>query len=419
MTATLLMPRLGESMEEGTVSRWLVAVGQRFDRGEALIEFETDKTAVEYPALGPGVLAETLVGPGDLVQIGTPIARIDLEGGADWVSEEGVPQVAVDGVDAPITVDDSSGPRVELSIPPAPGAPIRATPLARRAARMAGVDLQRVHGTGRRGRIELADVQGHDRRGTGMASESWGPAEGVPVLLVHGFAGDRTTFAQLGKGLGRSGFRARAVELPGHGQTSAEAQSFDDLVDALQADLSAGDPVHLIGHSLGAAVAIKAAAGAGSRVMSLTLISPAGLGLSIDAEFVHGMARADSVGTVAHLLRRLSARTASYPNDLIAQIHEVLAQGRLRALAESVAPGAGTRRGQGIDVVAPLASLAQTIPVRIIVGHRDQIIDWRDALTVSPRIALHHFPEAGHVPHWDFPTEVEAIIQQGIQQHGE
>lgn len=55
-TVTLRMPRLGETMEEGTVAGWLLAEGDSFERGTPLIEFETDKTAVEYPALGPGGL---------------------------------------------------------------------------------------------------------------------------------------------------------------------------------------------------------------------------------------------------------------------------------------------------------------------------------------------------------------------------
>ena len=57
----LTMPRLGETMEDGVVSAWLVQPGQSFKRGDPLIEIETDKTAVEFPALGPGTLTETLV----------------------------------------------------------------------------------------------------------------------------------------------------------------------------------------------------------------------------------------------------------------------------------------------------------------------------------------------------------------------
>ena len=85
-TVTLTMPRLGETMEEGTVSEWRITEGQSFERGAPLVEFETDKTAVEYPALGSGRLVKILVSPGALVRLGEPIAEIDLAGAEDWVS---------------------------------------------------------------------------------------------------------------------------------------------------------------------------------------------------------------------------------------------------------------------------------------------------------------------------------------------
>ena len=83
---TLPMPRLGETMDEGTIANWIVKPGDSFARGDALLELETDKTLVEYPALGSGKMLETLVGPGDIVTVGAPIAVIEAAGGivTDW-----------------------------------------------------------------------------------------------------------------------------------------------------------------------------------------------------------------------------------------------------------------------------------------------------------------------------------------------
>ena len=84
---TLTMPRLGETMEHGIVADWLIQEGESFRRGDPIIEFETDKTAVEYPALGDGLLIEQLVQPGDQVNVGAPLAVIDIGSGPDWLGE--------------------------------------------------------------------------------------------------------------------------------------------------------------------------------------------------------------------------------------------------------------------------------------------------------------------------------------------
>lgn len=398
MTVTLTMPRLGETMEEGTVSAWLVAEGESFARGDPLVEFETDKTAVEYPALGSGRLARLLVNPGDLVKLGAPIAEIDLEGGVDWVSAEDAAPAKPDDA-APHPAPSPQPKRAEIGP--------RATPPARRAARQKSILLDTLRGTGRRGRIELHDVEVTLRStpGGALAETRSGPADGTPVLMIHGYAGDRVTVQQLGMRLGRAGLSVRAVDLPGHGETRTEAARFDDLVDALASQLLPRHPIHIVAHSLGAAVAVRAAAHTGG-VASLTLIAPAGLGLHIDGGFVSGMAAPASAGATGHLLRRLSARANAFPPAMIAQIHATLAKGRLKALAQDIAEG----ETQKIDVVPELRALAKQFPVRAIVGHRDLILDWRDVLTVSPRIAVHHFPDAGHMPHWDAPDVVRDLL---------
>ena len=111
-TGTLRLPRLGETMEEGRIVAWLVAPGDHFERGDPLIEVETDKTVVEYPALGSGTLAETLVSAGDSVPVGAVIATIDVGEGPDWTAEEAgeaapapAPPVAPPAAEGTVTVD--------------------------------------------------------------------------------------------------------------------------------------------------------------------------------------------------------------------------------------------------------------------------------------------------------------------------
>ena len=85
--------------------------------------------------------------------------------------------------------------------------------------------------------------------------------------------------------------------------------------------------------------------------------------------------------------------------------------GTVRAgLAGALAAQRLGARGQAIDIRGTLAELAVRVPVRFILGHRDRIIDWRESLDVSPRIAVHHLPQAGHMPHWEAPGDVVAIL---------
>jgi len=82
MLITLKLPRLGETMEEGQIGKWLKKPGDAFRRGETLVEIETDKTAVELPALVDGVLKEILAVEGKQVKVGEPICRYETTPGA-------------------------------------------------------------------------------------------------------------------------------------------------------------------------------------------------------------------------------------------------------------------------------------------------------------------------------------------------
>jgi pyruvate dehydrogenase E2 component (dihydrolipoyllysine-residue acetyltransferase) len=124
------MPRLSDSMQEGTIVRWLKGSGESVSAGEAIVEIETDKATMEYEAEAEGVL-QILVEEGATVQLGEPIAEILPPGSAP-------------------------GPR--QSVPASPER-LLATPIARRLAADLGVDLARVRGTGRRGYVVKADVE--------------------------------------------------------------------------------------------------------------------------------------------------------------------------------------------------------------------------------------------------------------------
>ena len=416
----LAMPRLGETMDEGRIARWLKAAGESFVRGEAIIEIETDKTVAEYPALVDGALIEIMRQEGDLVPVGEPIARIEI-------AADAAPPQTRTGNKKPSPPEAATA--VTATRMPSSGTHgrVRATPLARRLARRHKLDITAIAGTGRRGRIEKADVlratagpapavaaagNGVLRidltRGRMAFADSGGA--GRPFLLLHGFAGDRTTWAALQSGLRRAGRRVIAPDLPGHGLTEIEAASVTDLsrdliglLDALQLN-----SVSLVAHSLGAAAAIALATEAGNRISDVTLIAPAGLGSSIDQDFIRIMASGPSPGEIAHMLRRLSVTQADLSPAALDALAADLGRKRLEQLADALAGPSGQR----IDTVAPINTLAAKLPVRVLFGLEDRIIPWQQITALPPSVAVHLFARSGHLPQVDQTRDVLDILLQ-------
>ena len=168
--ADVVMPRLSDSMEEGTVLQWLKAVGDEIAVGDELVEIETDKANMAYESDVAGTLTEIVVQEGETVAIGTVIARVgdsDEGSGASAEDERGTGEPRPAG---PVTVGDppplpvakASSGEVPPTAPPAGGGNghrVKASPLARRLAKERQLDLSKLHGSGPGGRIIKADVE--------------------------------------------------------------------------------------------------------------------------------------------------------------------------------------------------------------------------------------------------------------------
>ncbi len=170
MSIELKMPALSPTMEEGTLAKWLVKVGDSVKSGDLLAEIETDKATMEFEAIDEGVVTEILVAEGsEGVKVGTVIAVIAEEGdGAQPAKTKPAPKAAV----AP------AAPKVEAASTPAPvvavatptGDRIIASPLAKRLAEQRGIDLATIAGTGPGGRIVKADLDGAQPATTPVAA---------------------------------------------------------------------------------------------------------------------------------------------------------------------------------------------------------------------------------------------------------
>ncbi|MEM2479842.1 MAG: dihydrolipoamide acetyltransferase family protein [Candidatus Bathyarchaeia archaeon] len=153
MVVEVIMPKLGQTMEKGKILRWLKREGERVEKGEPLLEVETDKAVLEVEARGSGILRKILAREGEVV----PVAKV-----IGYIGEEGEPLP----LEAPKEVTAETAAPAPQQITGAPGEigerkperEIKASPLARKIARERGVDLTQVVGTGPGGRITEKDV---------------------------------------------------------------------------------------------------------------------------------------------------------------------------------------------------------------------------------------------------------------------
>ncbi|MDQ8145234.1 MAG: dihydrolipoamide acetyltransferase family protein [Gemmatimonadota bacterium] len=167
------MPQMGESIAEGTLSRWLKKIGDEVKRDEPIFEISTDKVDAEIPAPAAGVLAEIIVTEGTTVPVNTVVARLETEKGATIApAASPAPAAAAPAPapSAPAPIPVAASPAVAPATParPAPTAGsleerlrTKSSPLVRRMAADAGVDLTALSGSGIAGRVTKKDLEAH------------------------------------------------------------------------------------------------------------------------------------------------------------------------------------------------------------------------------------------------------------------
>ncbi|HEY8001973.1 MAG TPA: biotin/lipoyl-containing protein, partial [Solirubrobacterales bacterium] len=175
MATEIVMPRLSDSMEEGTVLKWMKSVGDEVALGEELVEIETDKANMVFESDAAGTLIEILAPEGETLPIGEVIARVGDpseagSGGGNGDGGQGPSERPRSAADIP---PDPAAAPVPVEAPPKTPAPsptqpeetskadgrVKASPLARRIAGEKGVDLHSLQGSGPGGRIIKADVE--------------------------------------------------------------------------------------------------------------------------------------------------------------------------------------------------------------------------------------------------------------------
>jgi pyruvate dehydrogenase E2 component (dihydrolipoamide acetyltransferase) len=205
MAVDVIMPQMGESIFEGTITKWLKKPGDKIERDEPLFEISTDKVDAEIPAPAAGILKEIKVTEGQTVPIQTVVATIDSAGAATAApapapaKSEAKPAAAPPpaapkpaATSAPTPAPKAApapspapSPAPAASVPPqrpgGNGDKIRSSPLVRRIARENQVDLSQVPGTGAGGRVSKRDILGAVESGGGQSAA---PAAGAPVTSM-------------------------------------------------------------------------------------------------------------------------------------------------------------------------------------------------------------------------------------------
>ena len=197
----VIMPKMGDAMEEGTLLKWLKSEGDEVSEGDPIAEIETDKVTLEIEAEAAGTLAQLMVGEGEDVPVGEAIAFIAGEG-------EEVPDSSGGGQGAQAEGGDDSGARAQTATEEQPRQPqtgggdsrpagdadgaqaggnghFRASPIVRRLARENDLDLSRIEGSGPAGRIVERDVRAAMESGTAQADGGAQQADGQAQTPVE------------------------------------------------------------------------------------------------------------------------------------------------------------------------------------------------------------------------------------------
>lgn len=416
----------GEYMETVVVVAWAARPGDRVKGGDLVVTVETAKAATEIESDRDGWLAEVFFAEGQEAPVGAVLGTI-----ADEQPEPAKAPAAGSAVAAPAAIDpDRAAAEETPAVAQQSGDRVIASPLARRLARSAGLDLSGISGSGPRGRIKKCDVDAvlaarPDRDGASSpirsapAGSSGRPArQPAPIVLIHGFGADRSIWRQVVPLLGPE-IECIGLDLPGHGVEAARTAASIEEIALLLSDRLEEQGVtdaHLVGHSLGGAAALALAGIGRCALRSLTLIAPGGLGPEINAGFVTGITRASTVQALERWLATMvgdpAALPAGYAQAVLRQMQRTGNGEAMAALADGLFPD-GT---QGFDLAPSLAAL--TVPTRIIWGRLDRIIPVAHAARAPGFAAVHLLDGIGHVPQMEAPSLTARLITETVRSAG-
>ncbi|QWK80554.1 acetoin dehydrogenase dihydrolipoyllysine-residue acetyltransferase subunit [Ochrobactrum sp. BTU1] len=414
----------GEYMETVVIVGWSVQPGETVKAGQLILTVETAKAATEIEADRDGWLAEVFFDEGQEAPLGAVLGTIS---DTELSLESNAPQIAAPTATPsglPDTVSQPTPDVVDV------GQRIVASPLARRVAKSVGLDLAHIKGSGPHGRIKERDVLAAINAQPDTAIEAAVTAKKMAfpetivsspimrsetVVFLHGFGADRSSWRQV-TALLPSEYETIALDLPAHGDELRKAPtSLDDIVFDVSDRLEAIgiERAHIVGHSLGGAVALGLTSLGRASIRSATLLAPGGLGPEININFINGLTRSTTEESLERWLNLMVGDAANLPKGFaraaLRQMQTNGLQDGLRVLAQAIFPD-GT---QAFNKLPALQKLE--IPARIIWGRADQIIPPSHVNRVPGQIATHLLDNIGHVPQLEAPALIARLISQTVR----
>jgi pyruvate dehydrogenase E2 component (dihydrolipoamide acetyltransferase) len=365
----IVMPKWGLAMQEGMVAKWLVEEGAEIKTGDEILDIETSKIANVFESPMAGPLRRIVVGEGETVPVGALLGV---------VADASIPDAELDAYVTSFQ-EEFAAQVAEAEAAPEP---------------------------------EVVDASGRRIRYLAL-----GEGDGVPIVFIHGFGGDLNNwqFNQEALADGRPTF---ALDLPGHGGSTKDLGGGHVHVGALAAavldflDAKGIARAHLVGHSLGGAIALDLALNHAERVASVTAICSAGLGPEINMDYIDGFMQAKRRKQLQPVLEMLVADASMVSREMIEDVLKFKRLDGVDAALNRIIDATFAGGQQSLQLTGRLTEI--TVPIQIIWGRQDRIIPVGHSKGLPSNVPVHVFDEAGHMVHMEKAAEVNELIQSFV-----
>ncbi|GAN71376.1 branched-chain alpha-keto acid dehydrogenase subunit E2 [Acetobacter syzygii] len=366
----ITMPKFGLAMTEGKITSWNVSPGAQIDVGQEIADIETTKITNGYESPATGTLRRQVATEGETLPVGALLGVL---------ADPTVSDADLDAFIEKFQSDFSSG-----------SADTAQTDHAEPTLVTVGELTLRVQEAG----------QGED----------------TPLIFIHGFGGDLSNWMLNQNDLAGSR-KTIAFDLPGHGGSTktvgdGKPATFAATTSALMDKLGLAQ-AHVVGHSLGGAIALELLKTFPQKVASLSLIAPAGLGRAINMDFIDGFISADRRKTLEPVLHYLVHDKTLISRRMVEDIIRFKRlDGALQSL-QTIATSCFPDGKQADDLKPVLTSFSGS--AQIIWGADDEVLSPTDAKGLPDSIEVITLEQTGHMPQLEKAAEVNAAISKIIK----